>query len=239
MQVVILCGGKGMRAYPLTRRVPKPLLPVGDVPMLLHVMRSFADQGHSDFILTVGRKGEAFQAFARSAPSNWRVTILDTGADTDTGDRVRACRALLDDQFMVAYADVLANVSLDRLVACHASHAGLATVTTVRLALTYGLVDADADGRVRSFLEKPVLEHTWVSAGHFVMDRQVFDRWTGPSLERDVLPRLAAEGLAYAYRHEGYFKSLESTKDHRELESLVRAGRTPWTERAETERPFV
>lgn len=236
MQVVILCGGRGMRAYPLTRRVPKPLLPVGDVPMLLHVMRTFADQGHNDFILTLGRNGEAFQAFARSVPSHWQVTLLGTGDDTDTGDRVWACRTLLDQRFMVAYADVLANVSLDRLVACHASHAGLATVTTVRLALTYGLVDTAADGRVRSFLEKPVLEHIWVSAGHFVMDRQVFDRWTGPSLERDVLPRLAAEGLAYAYRHEGYFKSLESTKDHQELESLVRAGRTPWRERADTER---
>lgn len=228
MQVVILCGGKGTRAYPYTDHLPKPMLPVDGTPILVHVMRIFADQGHRDFVLSVGYRKEVIQDYFEAKELDWNVRIVDTGLETQTGGRIAGCRRWLADTFFATYADGLSDVPLDGLLAFHRSHPGLATVTSVPLPSQYGTIEAGADGRIVGFREKPTLREHWINAGFFVFDSAVFERWQGDDLEREVFPGLAADGLLYAYRHQGFFRSLDSYKDHQEIETLAGAGRPPW-----------
>jgi glucose-1-phosphate cytidylyltransferase len=226
---VILCGGRGQRAYPLTDAVPKPMLPVGGTPILVHVMGLFADYGHRDFVLSAGYRQEVIREYFDGHPCpGWHVDIVDTGHDAGTGDRLFGCRHLIHETFFVAYADGLSDVSLHALGARHAAHHGLVTVTAVPLACPFGVLDIGATGRVESFREKPLLREYWVSAGFFVMDRAILDHCAGASLEHDVLPGLASRGLVYAHRHDGFFKALDSYKDQQELEALLQSGRAPW-----------
>lgn len=231
MKVVILCGGKGMRAFPLTELVPKPMVPIGGTPMLVHLMRSFADQGHRDFVLAAGHQQEVIRAHFAEPPDGWHVEVVDTGQETDTGDRLRRCQDHLGERFFVTYGDGLCDVALDSLLDFHISHGGAATVTGVPLACQYGLLDIATSGRIESFREKPILRGHWINAGFMVMERSAFEHWEGTNLERDVLPRLAAAGLAWAFRHDGFFKSLDTLKDQEEFEDLLAAGRQPWRRR--------
>jgi glucose-1-phosphate cytidylyltransferase len=228
VQVVILCGGKGRRAYPLTEDVPKPMLPIGGSPILVHLMQLFANQGYREFVLSVGYRQEVIRNYFRGRHRDWRVDILDTGEDTDTGERLRGCRAVLGETFFATYGDGLADVPLDALLAFHTAHCGLATLTTVPLNCQFGIVEADATGRVASFREKPVLREYWINAGFMVMERKLFDHCSGPNLERDMLPSLAQRGQVYAYRHDGFFKALDSHKDQQELDEMLRSNRAPW-----------
>ena len=232
MQVIVLCGGRGMRAYPYTEYLPKPMLPVNGSPILMHVMQIYMEQGHSDFILSVGYRKDVITDYFHRKALECQIQCIDTGADTDTGGRIWNCRQGLDKTFMATYADGLSDVPLDKLLAFHRSHGGLVTITTVPLSSQYGTLDLDAAGRVRAFREKPVLEGHWINAGFFIFEREVFDHWKGDNLEREVFPRLAREGLLYAYRHAGFFKSLDSHKDQLEIERLIQQGETPWRRHA-------
>jgi glucose-1-phosphate cytidylyltransferase len=233
MQVVILCGGKGLRAWPLTEEVPKPMLPVGGRPILEHLMQLFADQGHCEFVLAVGYRQEVIRDYFfgtnRKRQDDWRIDIVDTGEDADTGERLRGCAPVLRETFLATYGDGLCDVPLDALLAFHTAHGGLATLTSVPLDCQYGIVEADAQGRVLSFREKPVLREHWINAGFMVMERGIFGQWPGPNLERDVLPSLAQRGQVYTFHHEGFFKALDSAKDQQELDQLLRTGRAPWS----------
>ena len=228
MKVVILCGGKGMRAFPLTEVVPKPMVPIGGTPILVHLMQLFADQGYRDFVLAAGHQQVVIQRYFANPPDGWQVDVVDTGPETDTGERLRQCRERLGERFFVTYGDGLCDVALDRLLALHSSHGGVVTVTAVPLACQFGLLEIAASGRIESFQEKPVLRDHWINAGFMVMDRAAFDRWEGTNLEREVLPRLAATGHAWAFPHDGFFKSLDTLKDQEEFERLLAEGQTPW-----------
>lgn len=228
MRVVILCGGMGRRAHPLTEDLPKPLLPIGGQPILLHLMQVFADQGHTDFVLAVGYRQQAIRDQFSSPPHGWHIEIVDTGDAADTGARLHGCRHLLGETFLATYGDGLADIRLEALLSFHAAHGGLTTVTSTPLACQYGTVEADETGRVLAFREKPILRQHWINAGFMVMDPAVFDHWAGESLEREVLPALARKGLVYTYRHDGFFKSLDSAKDQQEFDELLRSGKAPW-----------
>ncbi len=228
MQVLILCGGMGTRAYPFTEHLPKPMLPVNGTPILVHVMRIFADRGHRDFVLSVGYRKEVIADYFEGKNLDWRVRIVDTGEETDTGGRIEGCRDVLDETFFATYSDGLSNVSLDVLLRFHRSHDGLATITTVPMSSQYGTLESEASGRVTRFREKPTLREHWINAGFFVFDRGVFDHWSGSNLERDVFPALAVKGLVYGYRHDGFFKSMDSYKDQQEIERMIREDKTPW-----------
>ena len=153
---------------------------------------------------------------------------MDTGDDTDTGGRILGCRHLLGERFFATYADGLSDVDLGSLLRFHESHEGLATITSVPLKSQYGTLETNDSGQVQSFREKPTLREHWINAGFFVMDRGVFDHWEGDNLEREVFPQLAQGGYVYSYRHEGFFKSMDSYKDQQEFETLMKEGRTPW-----------
>jgi len=226
---VILCGGKGTRAYPQTVELPKPLLEVAGRPVLEHVMELYAAQGWTRFVLAAGFKAELVWKFANGLPSEWDVKVLDTGEDTNTGGRILRCREHVDGTFFATYADGLGDVDLDALARFHASHGGTATLTTVPLPSQYGTLDCEDDGRVRNFREKPLLPDHWINGGFFVFDSTVFDAWEGEDLERDVLPALGRRGELYAYRHSGFWKSMDTYKDAMELTKLCGEGHPPWT----------
>ena len=228
MQVIVLCGGRGMRAYPYTEYLPKPMLPVNGSPILMHVMQIYMEQGFGDFVLSVGYRKDVIVDYFHRKALECRVRCVDTGADTDTGGRIRNCREIVDGTFMATYADGLADVPLNDLLAFHRSHGGLVTVTTVPLVSQYGTLELDDRGKVCAFREKPVLRDHWINAGFFVFDRKVFDYWEGDNLEREVFPRLARDGFLYAYRHAGFFKSLDSHKDQLEIEQMIERGEMPW-----------
>jgi len=227
LRTVILCGGKGTRAYPLTVDLPKPLLPIGDRPIVQHVMEIYAAQGFTDFVLAAGHLAELVREFADGAPSSWDVEVVDTGEETDTGDRLRRCLDHVGDTFFATYGDGLGDVDAHALLEAHRRHARRATLTTVPLPSQYGTVDIDSEDRVRRFLEKPVLTDHWINAGFFVLERDAFDLAAGANLERDILPGLAALGELGVYRHSGFWRSMDTHKEMVELSTLA-TGTPPW-----------
>ena len=231
MQTLILCGGQGTRGQPQTTFVPKPLLGVGDRPILRHVMEIYAAQGFRDFLLAAGYLIEQIEAFAETTPAGWCVEVIDTGAEADTGERVARCRAVLGDRFFLTYGDGVGDVDLDALLAFHRDHGGAATLTVVPLPSQYGTVDVRADGRIERFREKPVLHDHLINAGFMVIEQRAFEWWVGPNLERDVLPALSDAGEVYAYLHPGFWRSMDTHKDATELSALCAAGDPPWRPR--------
>ena len=239
MRTVILCGGKGTRAYPHTVDVPKPLLEVDGEPVLLHLMRIYAAQGFDDFILAAGYKLGLLVQFAEGLDRSWKVDVVDTGESTNTGGRVRKVADQAGAQFFLTYADGLGNVDLHGLAEFHRSHDGSATLTTVPLPSQYGTLDVDDRGRVARFREKPRLPDHVINAGFFVLDQSAFEHWPEPGedLEREVLPALGAAKTLYAYRHDGFWKSMDTYKDAVDLTQLGRSRHpAPWL--AEPGRPL-
>jgi glucose-1-phosphate cytidylyltransferase len=228
VKTVILCGGKGTRAYPHTTEVPKPLLEVAGRPILGHVMEIYARQGFTSFVLSAGFKAELIRDFAASANPEWEIEVVDTGEETNTGGRVIGVRDLVGETFFATYSDGLGDVDLGALLTFHRAHAGAATLTTVPLPSQYGTIEQADDGRVERFREKPMLPDHWINGGFFVFDRRAFDHWEGEDLERDVLPALGAAGELYAYRHSGFWKSMDTYKDALELSALAKEGSGPW-----------
>jgi len=226
---VILCGGRGTRAYPHTTEVPKPLLEVAGRPVLAHVMEIYAGQGFRPFVLSAGFKADMIREFAATTPSSWEVEVVDTGEQTNTGGRVTGVRDRVGETFFATYADGLGDVDLGALLAFHRDHGAAATLTTVPLPSQYGTIDLAEDGHVRRFREKPVLSDHWINGGFFVFDVRAFDLWQGEDLEREVLPGLGAAGELFAYRHRGFWKSMDTYKDALELSALATEGRVPWT----------
>jgi glucose-1-phosphate cytidylyltransferase len=230
MRTVILCGGRGTRAYPSTLEVPKPLLEVGGQPVLAHLMGIYAAQGFTDFVLAAGYMHDHIAAFAQDLPQGWDVEVVDTGEDTNTGGRVRQVADRVGDEFFLTYADGLGNVDLPGLLAFHRGHAGAATLTTVPLPSQYGTLDVDAKGRVHGFQEKPRLYDHHINAGFFVLDQRALDIWPEPGedLEREVLPALGEQDELYAFRHLGFWKSMDTYKDAVDLGALCAQGPGPW-----------
>jgi glucose-1-phosphate cytidylyltransferase len=227
-KVVILCGGKGIRAYPFTDYMPKPMLPVNGSPIIVHLIKSFVAHGFRDFVLAAGYRKNVLDDYFENKELGARIAVLDTGANRDTAGRIAACCHLLNDTFIVTYGDGLSDVDLEALLAFHRSHGKLATVTVAPLVTQYGLLEAEHSGRVTAMREKPVMHGHWINIGFMVFEPEVFQHWPGENLERDVLPHLAQAGELYMHRHAGFFRSLDSFKDQQELEELVHGGTKPW-----------
>lgn len=228
MKVVILCGGKGTRSYPFTEYFPKPMMPIAGTPILVHLMRIYARQGFTEFVLSAGHRREILEDYFHGRFTNWKIDIVDTGSDADTGDRIQRCADYVGDQFFATYGDGLGDLNLHDLLAFHAASGGQATVTAVPLRSQYGTVVFDSDGKVSRFIEKPVIREHWINAGFFVFNRSAFADWKGHNLERDVLPNLAAGSALYTYRHPGFWKSMDTSKDQQDLERLLQNGVAPW-----------
>ncbi|HVB26338.1 MAG TPA: sugar phosphate nucleotidyltransferase [Mycobacteriales bacterium] len=225
---VILCGGKGTRAWPATAELPKPMLTLGEHPVLRHVMEIYARQGHRRFVLAAGYRAEVIVDYAATLPADWAVEVVDTGEQTNTGGRLRRVLDRVDGTFFATYGDGLGNVDLAALLATHTRHGRLATVTVVALPSPYGTLELDRSGRVRNFLEKPVLPDHLINAGFFVFEPAAFDVAAGEDLEREVLPELGAAGELYGHRHPGFWRSMDTHKEVVELSRLAIEEGAPW-----------
>jgi glucose-1-phosphate cytidylyltransferase len=253
MKAVILAGGLGTRISEETGNKPKPMIEVGDRPLLWHIMKLYSHHGIDDFVVCAGYKGyvikEYFQNYwlhncsvtfdlreravevHRDGSEPWRVTVVDTGADTLTGGRLARVREYVgDDTFMLTYGDGLADVDVSGLLAFHRSHGRSATVTAVQPSGRFGALDVGDDGSVESFIEKPAGDGAWINGGFFVLEPDVFDYVGGDdvSWEREPLEALSRDGRLMAYRHEGFWQPMDTLRDKRALEALWLSGEAPW-----------
>jgi glucose-1-phosphate cytidylyltransferase len=229
--VVILCGGRGTRLRERTETVPKALVEIGGMPILWHVIGIYVARGFDRFLLATGYLGEAIEEFvaARDWPEGVSVECVDTGLDTPTGGRIARLAERLDEgTFCATYADGVADIDLESLLAFHREHGAAATITVVRPHLQWGVAELDGDGRVAGFVEKPRSER-WVNGGFFCFEPGVLDYLDeGSVLEREPLARLAAEGQLRAHRHEGFWDCMDTYKDAVVLNDLWAAGEAPW-----------
>ncbi len=230
--VVILCGGRGTRLQEHSRELPKPLVEVGGQPIVWHVVMLFAAQGFADFVLATGYRGELLERFAAQAgwPPGVSVRCLDTGHERNSGGRVRLAGELLSahERVCVTYCDGLADIDLRALLRFHLCGGALATLTVVRPELQFGVAELAPDGRVRSFREKPRSEH-WVNGGFLCLERGALEQiGTDSVLEREPLAQLASAGQLNAYRHEGFWRCMDTYKDAVALNDLWAAGAAPW-----------
>ncbi len=255
MKVIILAGGQGTRLREETEFRPKPLVEVGGRPVLWHIMKLYAHYGFRDFVICLGYRGTMIKEYflAYEAMNNdfticlgekheisyhgaheeqdYRVTLADTGIDTQTGGRVSRVQRHVDgDTFMVTYGDGVSDVNITELLRFHQAHGRLATVTTVPPISRFGLLELDNQSRVVSFAEKPQIDG-WMSAGFFVFHRKVFDYLQMDVecvLERDPLERLAAAGELMAYRHSGFFFAMDTYREYQYLNEMWNNDEAPW-----------
>jgi glucose-1-phosphate cytidylyltransferase len=226
----VLCGGRGTRLG-ADLDLPKPLTPVGDRPILQHVVELYAAQGSRRFLLATGFRAGLVAAAVDGIdwPAGVEVSCVDTGLDTQTGGRVHRLREHLGGRpFHLTYGDGVADVSLDALEAAHRAGGATATITVVRPELPFGVADLGPDGRITGFREKPRTEH-WINAGFMRLEPEVFDVLDDDCvLEREPLEGLAAGGRLHSHRHEGFWACMDTHKDALALNELWSGGRAPW-----------
>lgn len=222
MKAVILCGGRGTRLGAHGRSVPKALVPIGGKPIIWHLMSIFAHYGVRDFVLCLGYLGDEIRGYFDYLDHDWNVECVDTGLDTNTGGRLERVRSLVEHEkdFFVTYGDGLADVPIDRLLHFHRKHGRTATITTVHPYSNFGLVDIDDRGNVVRFREKPLLKD-WINGGYFVFDQRIFSvLGEDLILEREPFERLANDGEMMAFKHEGFWKCMDTFKDNLEFEEI-------------------
>lgn len=242
MKVAILAGGLGSRLSEETVRIPKPLVEVGDLPVIRHVMGIYAHHGLTDFVIATGYKKEMLDAYfeqsfaaartagTRSELADWSVRLVDTGQDTMTGGRIKRLRPFLGDgTFMLTWCDGLADIDVSALLAFHQSHGRLATVTAVRPPARFGRLSLDG-ARVTDFSEKPADGEGWINGAFFVLEPQVLDYIDGDETmwEHAPMQRLAAEGQLMAYFHNGFWQCMDTLREKETLTRLCERNEAPW-----------
>jgi glucose-1-phosphate cytidylyltransferase len=252
MKVVILAGGLGTRIAEETETRPKPMIEIGDRPVLWHIMKHYAQYGHEEFFIALGYKGEVIKRYfhdyavlngsmsislatgqvetMETMAEDWLVHLVDTGLQTMTGGRLkRLQRWLRDETFMLTYGDGVSNVDINDLIRFHRSHGKIATVTAVRPPARFGGLIFEQD-LVQQFTEKPQIGEGWINGGFLVFEPAIFD-YLGDDktiLEADTLERLAEEGQLAAYRHENFWQCMDTLRDKRLLEDLWQSKAAPW-----------
>jgi glucose-1-phosphate cytidylyltransferase len=230
--VAILCGGRGTRLQEQTHAIPKALVEIGGRPILWHVIRIYAAQGHRRFLLLTGYLGDQVEAFTADAaqwPEGLEIECLDTGLETNTGGRVaRAAERLAGGRFCLTYADGVADIDLAAQARRHEETGATATMTVVRPYSQWGIALIDDDERVTGFREKPRLDY-WINGGFFVCEPVFLDAVDADCVvEREPLERVAANGRLGAYRHDGFWDCMDTYKDAVTLNDLWAAGDAPW-----------
>lgn len=253
MKAVILAGGLGSRLSEETGVRPKPMVEIGGKPILWHIMKIYSAQGINDFLICLGYKGYMIKEFFsnyflhtsdvtfdmvknkmevhNNATEPWRVTLVDTGADTLTGGRLKRIGSYLSpkEDFCMTYGDGLANVDLNALIAFHRKNKKLATVTITRPPGRFGAVKLDGD-RVDHFEEKPAGDGGYINGGFFVLSPQVLELIEGDSTIWEQVPMktLAKRGEMAAFKHDGFWQPMDTLRDKQHLEELWAVGKAPW-----------
>lgn len=253
MKVVILAGGLGTRLSEETDVKPKPLVEIGGRPILWHIMKIYSHYGFNDFIICLGYKGYLIKeyfanyflhqadvcidlqqnslSYLDSKVEPWKITLVDTGVDTMTGGRIKKISKLLDDEpFFMTYGDGVADVDVEAILTFHKQNKKLATVTAVQPSGRFGALDIDELGLVEAFEEKPRGDGSWINGGFFVLEPSVVDFIDndGISWEKEPLERICEAGELVAYKHNGFWKPMDTLRDKRELESMWIDGKAAW-----------
>lgn len=253
MKVVLLAGGFGTRLSEATQVIPKPMVEIGGKPILWHIMKIYSSFGFNEFIICCGYKQyvikEYFANYFRhncdmtvnladnsvevldNHSENWKVTMIDTGIDTMTGGRIKRIeRYIGKEPFLLTYGDGVGNVDILKSIEAHKQAGKLLTMTIYQPSGKLGVVDVDADGSVKDFLEKPQNGGSWINAGFFVCEPQVFDVLNGDTemFEREPMQRLLAANQINAYKHLGFWKPMDTLNDNKELNKMWSNGNAPW-----------
>ena len=257
MKVIILCGGKGTRLREETEFRPKPMVPVGRQPVLWHIMKYYASFGHTDFILCLGYKGDMIKDYFRNylwhtcdvslslgranklkfhdrhAEENWTVTLAETGEDSMTACRLKLVQRYVPkgESFLFTYGDGLSNIDINATVQEHRRSRKICTVSAVHPAGRFGALNIEADGSIRTFVEKPQVEEAYVNGGYMVCDHQVFNYLTDdPAImfEREPIAKIVADGRLHSYRHEGFWQPMDTYQEMQYLNHLWSDNMAPW-----------
>lgn len=252
MKVAILAGGVGSRLSEETELRPKPMVEIGGKPILWHIMMHYSFYGWNEFVIALGYKGEVIKKYMidysalnrdltveigsgrvtmdSELASDWRVQLIDTGTNTQTGGRIKRLQPAIGNRtFMLTWGDGVSNVDLHRLLAFHKSHGKLATLTAVRPTARFGHLEMRGDDVVE-FSEKPQTAEGWINGAFFVLEPEVFHYIAGDDIqwEKEPLERLARDGQLMAYRHESFWQCMDTLRERRYLEDLWASGQAPW-----------
>lgn len=255
MKVIILCGGIGTRLKEETEYKPKPMVYVGGKPILWHIMKSYASYGYNEFILALGYKADyikdyflnqkaftsdftlktkmhesEFHLGNRSEIDDFTITFVDTGLETQPGERILKCKKYIpisDERFMVTYGDGVTNLNINTLVSFHIKSKTTATITGVHPRSKYGMVKIKKNGLVSHFVEKPVLSD-WVNGGFMICKREFFSYIKKGETEHPALVRLAKKNLLSLYKHEDFWFSVDTFKELDDLNGIWKKGNPPW-----------
>lgn len=255
MKVVLLAGGFGSRISEESQFKPKPMIEIGGMPILWHIMKEYAYYGHTEFIICAGYKQEYIKEwFANYFIHNsditfdfsngkkemtvhhshlepWKVTVVDTGYNTMTGGRIKRVQEYIGNEtFMMTYGDGVCDVNIDKLLDFHRSHGKIATLTAVKQAQDKGVLDISENNSVRAFREKNSLDGSPINAGYMVLEPSVFDMIDGDStiFEKGPLTQLAEQGELMSYIHEGFWQCMDNIREKAMLEKLLSDGTAPW-----------
>ena len=254
MKVLLLAGGFGTRLSEETDIRPKVMVEIGGRPILWHIMKIYSHYGFNDFIVLLGYKGYLIKEYFanyfiyesdmtidiksgkmelhNNSSDPWKVTFLDTGVDSMTGGRIkRAQKFIGDEPFMITYGDGVADIDITKLIDFHKSHGKAITITSIQPEGKFGALNIERYNKVTNFLEKPKGDgNNWINAGFFVCEPEVFDYIGGDEsiFEQETLQNLALNGELYAYKHEGFWKPMDTLKDKKLLQDLWEINNAPW-----------
>jgi glucose-1-phosphate cytidylyltransferase len=251
MRVVILCGGLGTRLSEETQLKPKPIVEIGGMPILWHIMKIYEHFGFTDFSLALGYKGEIIKdfflnykprnsdlqlnlqtgkiEFLSKISEDWNISMIDTGQNTLTGGRLLRLKDSIKSTFMLTYGDGVSDVDISELLKFHKSHNKIATVTAVRPTARFGGMSIENE-IVKNFQEKPRAGEGWINGGYFVFEPEVFNYLSGDQtiLERDPLENLSKDGELMAFQHEGFWQCMDTIREKNILEEICASKKIPW-----------
>ncbi len=255
MKVIILCGGVGTRLKEETEFKPKPMVYVGQKPMIWHIMKIYSHYGYNQFILALGYKADYIKDFFlnqkafvsdftlntknhgtkfylknRKEKDDFKITFVDTGTETLPGERILLCEKYIptnDKYFMVTYGDGVANVNIKKLVTFHKMQKKLGTITGVHPRSKYGLISVDERNLVKKFKEKPVLAD-WVNGGYMIFNKKVMKYFKPGKMEHDALKRLASENQLSLYKHDDFWYAVDTYKELEDLNAIWKSNEIPW-----------
>ena len=254
MKCILLAGGYGTRITEESQYKPKPMIEVGGMPILWHIMKAYSAYGINDFVICAGYKQYMIKkwfndyflytsdvtfdftrdkevVFHEQHAEPWRVTVVDTGINTMTGGRIRQVQRYIGDEpFLMTYGDAVCDVNIQKLIEFHQSHGKLATLTAVLQEQSKGVLNIGGDNAVRSFREKSQADSAPINAGFMVLEPQVFDYLTGDDciFEQEPLSRLAQEGQLMSYQHRGFWQCMDTLREKIMLDTLWDSGNAPW-----------
>jgi len=230
MKAVILAGGYGTRISEESDRIPKPLIEIGEKPILWHIMKIYSAYKIDDFVICLGYKGEKIKEYFEQFDSKlWNIQLIDTGLDTMTGGRLKRIQDKIDNTFCMTYGDGVSDVNLNNLLTFHKEKKSLATLTAIHPPERFGVLNLSGD-YVTEFHEKHTGESSWINGGFFVFEPEIFDYLQNDStvLERAPLETLAKEQKLSAFKHNGFWHPMDTLRDKKHLEDLWTSEKAPW-----------